>query len=78
MLIQVGQVVKLSTNILSKNWITLQNGKGTVPDDKRVVTSSETVAVDDELIVKGLAKTNVDIGAGDNCKVPLEEVSVSK
>ena len=56
----------------------MQNGKGTVPDDKRVVTSSETVDVGDELIVNGLAKTNVDIGADYNSKILLEEASFNK
>ena len=72
------QVVKFSANILGKNWITLQDGTGTAPDDKLVVTSSETVAVGDELIVSGLVKTNVDIGAGYNYKVLLEEAGFSQ
>ena len=72
------QVVKLNANTLSKNWNTLRGGKGTAPDDKLVVTSSKTVAVGDELIVKGLAKTNLDIGARYNYKVLLEEASFSQ
>jgi hypothetical protein len=72
------QVVKFSANILGENWITLQDGKGTATDDKLVVTSSETVDVGDELIVQGLAKTNVDIGACYNYKVLLEEASFSQ
>jgi hypothetical protein len=46
--------------------------------NKLVVTSSETVAVGDEVIVKGLVKTNVDIGAGYNYKVLLEEAGFSR
>ena len=75
-----GQVVKLrakvtkfSANILGKNWVTLQDGTGTAPDNVLVATSSETVAVDDEVVVKGKVKNNVDIGAGYAYKVLLEE-----
>ena len=68
-------VVKFSANILGKNWITLQDGTGTAPDNNLVVTSSETVAIGDEVVVKGLVKNNVDIGAGYNYKVLLENAS---
>lgn len=71
------RVTKFSTNILGKNWITLQDGTGTAPNNKLVVTSSEIVAVGDEVVVKGLVRTNVDIGAGYNYKVLLEEGSFS-
>ena len=69
------KVIKFSSNILGKNWITLQDGTGTAPDNALVVTSSEIVALGDEVIVKGLIKSNVDLGAGYNYKVLLEEAS---
>lgn len=72
------KVIKYSPEILGKNWITLQDGTGTAPDNKLVVTSSWTVAVGDEVIVKGKVKNNVDIGAGYNYKVLLEEASFNQ
>lgn len=69
------KVVKFSPNILGKNWITLKDGTGTAPDDTLVVTSMDTVAVDDVVIVKGSIKSNVDIGAGYTYRVILEESS---
>jgi hypothetical protein len=72
------KVMKFSPNVLSKNWVTLQDGTGTAPDDKLVVTSSETVEIGDEVIVKGKVKSNVDIGAGYAYKVLLEEASFSQ
>lgn len=72
------QVVKFSPNILGKNWITLEDGTGTAPNNKLVVTSSGTVAVGDEVIVKGKVKNNVDIGAGYTYEVLLEEASFSQ
>ena len=69
------KVVKFSPNILGKNWITLQDGTGTATSNSLVVTSSESVNVGDELIVKGLIRINVDIGAGYTYQVILEESS---
>ena len=72
------KVVKFSPNVLGKNWVTLQDGTGTAPDDKLVVTSSETVELGEEVIVKGKVKSNVDIGAGYVYKVLLEEAGFSQ
>ena len=72
------KVTKFSPNILQKNWITLQDGTGTAPNDKLVVTTSETVAVGDEVIVTGLVRINVDIGAGYVYEVLLENARLSK
>ena len=67
------KVTKFSSNILGKNWITLQDGTGVEPDNSLVVTTTEIAAIGDELIIKGRVKSNVDIGAGYNYKVLLEE-----
>ena len=69
------KVVKFSPNVLGKNWVTLQDGTGTAPDDKLVVTTAETVDLNAEVVVKGLVKSNVDIGAGYTYKVLLESAS---
>lgn len=67
------KVVKFSPNILGKNWVTLQDGTGTAPDEQLVVTTAETVEIGAEVVVKGLVKSNVDIGAGYAYKVLLED-----
>lgn len=72
------QVVKFSANILGKNWITLQDGTGTAPNDKLVVTTTWTAAVGDVAVVKGKVKNNVDIGAGYKYDVLLEEATFSQ
>jgi hypothetical protein len=72
------RVVKVSANILNKNWITLQDGTGTPPDDKLIATTTEEVEVGDTLIVSGTVKANVDIGAGYQYKVILEEAAFSR
>ena len=65
-------VMKVSNNIMGKNWITLQDGTGTAPDDKLTVTTSETVPVGEEVIVEGIVRTNVNLGAGYHYKVLLD------
>ena len=70
--------MKFSENILGMNWITLQDGTGIAPENKLVVTSSEVAEVGDEVVVKGLVKNNVDIGAGYTYKVLLEDASFSR
>lgn len=72
------KVVKYSPDILGKNWVTLQDGTGEAPDDKLVVTSAETVAVGDEVVVTGVLKSDVDIGAGYQYKVLLEDASFTR
>ncbi len=65
-------VMKVSNNVLGKNWITLRDGTGIVPDDKLTVTTSETVPVGAKVIVDGIVRTNVNLGAGYQYKVLLD------
>ena len=67
------RVVKFSPNILGKNWVTLQDGTGSAPDDRLVATTSQEANIGDELVVKGTVKTNVNLGGGYSYKVVLEE-----
>ena len=71
------RVVKVSKNILGKNWITLQDGTGTEPDNKLRATSLELVEPGDIVIAKGIVRTDIDIGAGYKYKVLLEEATFS-
>jgi len=71
------KVIKISRNVMGKNWITLQDGTGTEPDNKLVTTSQAVVSPGDTLIVKGTVKTNVDLGRGYFYKVLLEEATFS-
>ncbi len=58
------KVIKVSMNILGKNWIMLSDGTGTAPENKITATTSEVVNLGDILTVKGIVKNNVNIGAG--------------
>jgi hypothetical protein len=68
-------VMKVSQNVLGKNWITLRDGTGTAPDDKLTVTTSEIVPVGAQVIVDGIVRTNVKLGAGYQYKVLLDNAA---
>ena len=69
------KVMKVSQKIMGKNWITLQDGTGTEPENKLMTTSSELVSAGDLVIASGILKKDVDIGAGYKYKALLEEVT---
>ena len=71
------KVIKVSKNIVGKNWITLQDGTGTAPDNKLLATSQELVSPGDTVIAKGIVRTDIDIGSGYKYKVLMEEVTFS-
>ena len=71
------RVIKVSKNILGKNWITLQDGTGTAPDHKLVATSKESPLKGDLVVVTGTVRTDLDIGSGYKYKVLLEEAMFS-
>jgi hypothetical protein len=69
------RVMKVSKDIMGKNWITLQDGSGTEPDNKLLATTQELVSPGDLVIAKGKVVTDVDLGYGYAYKVLLEEAS---
>ena len=72
------KVMKVNENILGKNWITLQDGTGEAPENKLVATSEELAEIGSVVVVKGVVKTDVDLGMGYKYKVILESASFSK
>ena len=72
------RVMKVNLEISGKNWITLQDGTGTAPNNKLIATSSEVVAVGDLVTVSGIIHTNVDLGSGYNYSVLLEEATFNQ
>ena len=72
------RVMKVSKNIMGKNWITLQDGTGIAPNNRLIATSSEVMAVGDLVTVKGVVHTNVDLGSGYNYSVLIEKATFAK
>jgi len=71
------KVIKINKAIMGRNWITLQDGSGTAPDNKLLATSQEVVSPGDLVTVKGTVNTDIDLGYGYKYKVLLEEATFS-
>jgi hypothetical protein len=75
-----GKVVKSLSGIMGKNWLHLRDGSGSADkkDNDLTVTTSETAAVGDVVVVKGTVHVDRDFGAGYAYPVIVEEASVKK
>ena len=74
-----GKVVKVSANIMEKNWIHLQDGSGDPKDGSHnlVVTSQTLPSVGDIVTVSGILYKDKDFGRGYKYDVIIEDASVT-
>jgi hypothetical protein len=72
------RVMKISLNVMGKNWVTLQDGTGTAPDNKLLATSEEKVSPGDLVVATGVVRKDADIGSGYKYKVLLEKATFVK
>ena len=70
--------MKYSAGIMGRNWIHLQDGTGDAATGTHdiTVTSSDTTAVGDIILVEGTVAVDKDFGAGYRYAVIVEEASV--
>ncbi len=75
-----GKVVKFSANIMGRNWVHLQDGTGNPMNNTHdlVVTTTETVADDDIIVVEGTLAAEKDFGAGYKYAAIIEEAKIIK
>ena len=75
-----GKVVKVSTAILGKNWLHIQDGTGSkaTNDFDLVVTTTDQVKPGDIVLAKGTVHLNRDLGAGYKYALLVEDAKVSK
>jgi len=73
-----GKVVKYSAGIMDRNWIHLQDGTGDAAAGTNdiTVTSSDTTAVGEIILVQGIVAVDKDFGAGYRYAVIVEDASV--
>lgn len=72
------QIVKVSKNIMQRDWIHIQDGSGTTGTNDMVVTAlNSNVKVGDIVTVLGTLNTNVDFGYGYNYAVIVENAKFS-
>jgi hypothetical protein len=75
-----GKVVKISMNIMGKNWIHLRDGTGRRESntDDITVTTQETASVGDIVLIKGKISTDRDFGMGYSYPVMIEDAQLIK
>lgn len=73
-----GKAMKVSKNILAKTWVTLQDGTGSAPDNKIIAVTTDDVNIGDILTVRGILKTDVNLGSGYKYKALIDEAKLKK
>ncbi len=75
-----GKVVKYNPMVMGKNWIHLRDGSGSreKKDDDITVTTQDSAAVGDTVLIKGTVRLDRDFGAGYKYPVIIEDAKVSK
>ena len=74
------QVVKVTSGILGKNWLHVQDGSGSAADGSNdiILTTKDVAAVGDIVIAKGTVRTDVNVGAGYAYPVLIEDAALRK
>lgn len=75
-----GKVVKVSKNIMEKNWIHIQDGTGEGDEIGRIVFTSkdDTISVGDIVTAQGVVSADKNFGSGYVYKIILENASFKK
>jgi hypothetical protein len=75
-----GQVVKINSGILGKNWVHIQDGSGSAADGSNdlLVTTQDKPAVGDIVDARGKVRTDVDVGSGYRYAVLVDDAVLRK
>lgn len=75
-----GKVVKYNAGIMGKNWVHLRDGTGSAADKTNdvLVTTADPTKVGDVVTMKGVVRTDRDLGSGYSYKVLIEEATLQK
>ena len=75
-----GKVVKFSPGIMDRNWLHVRDGSGSTASKNvdLLVTTQQTVAVGDLVLVRGTVRTDQDFGAGYTYDVLVENATLDK
>ena len=75
-----GKVVKLTANIMGRNWIHLRDGSGSAKDSSNdvLVTTKEQTQVGSIVVARGVVRTDVDLGSGYSYKVLIDDATLQK
>ncbi len=75
-----GKVVKVTQNVMGKNWVHLRDGTGSSADQTNdlLVTTREQAQVGDVIVAKGVLRTEVDLGSGYKYAVLVDGATLQK
>jgi hypothetical protein len=76
--ILTGKVIKFMPDIMSKNWIHLQDGTSYNGFNDITITSLAKVKVDEIVTLKGMVVLNKDLGSGYKYDILIEDAAVVK
>ncbi|WP_295443045.1 hypothetical protein [uncultured Thiodictyon sp.] len=74
-----GQVAKVNTQIMGRNWVHLRDGTGDAADGSNdiTVTTQDTAAVNDQVTVTGTLVVDMDFGAGYRYPLLIEKATIA-
>ncbi|HQR10978.1 MAG TPA: nucleotide-binding protein [Casimicrobiaceae bacterium] len=75
-----GTVVKFTGGVMGKNWVHLRDGTGSDKDGTNdlVVTTQDETKVGDVVLVKGVVRTDINLGSGYSYAVLVEDAKLQK
>jgi len=75
-----GKVVKYTPGVMGKNWIHLRDGSGSreQKNDDLTITTADTTALGEVVLVRGTVRLDVDLGAGYAYPILIENAKLSK
>jgi hypothetical protein len=75
-----GKIVKFLPGIMGRNWAHIRDGSGSAEnkDNDLTVTTNDTAAIGDVVVVKGTVKIDQDFGAGYAYPVMIEKATLIK
>jgi hypothetical protein len=75
-----GQVVKVNSGILGKNWVHLQDGSGSAKDNTHdvIVITKDEAKVGDVVNARGTVRTDVNMGSGYAYAVLVDDAALRK
>ena len=75
-----GKVVKFLPQIMGRNWLHIRDGSGSAEnkDNDLTVTTDDTAAIGDVVVVRGTVRIDQDFGAGYAYPVMIEKAALSK
>ncbi len=71
-----GRVVKFNAGIMGRNWIHIQDGSGSEGSNDLTVTTDDTAALGDLVVIRGTLKTAQDFGHGYAYDLLVEQAKV--